>query len=174
VRPPSSRLITDSRALAALAKPPRPQPGLRRHFSTVHLHRPLPEIFAFFSEVRNLEVLTPPELQLRVLGPEDVVAGAGAEVDLRMTVHGLPIRWRSRLVRWDPPSGFVDEQVSGPYSIWHHTHSFTDEGDRVRMDDEVLYRLPLWPLGELAAPWVSRELDRVFSYRRARILEIFG
>lgn len=173
VSQPTSRLITDSGQLRALASPPRTRPGIRRHFSSVYLNRTPAEVFDFFSNARNLEAITPPELNFHILTEGDIPMGDGALIDYSLNLRGVPFRWRTRIARWDPPVGFVDEQVKGPYSIWHHTHSFTDEGDRVRMDDEVLYRLPFWPLGDVAAFWVDREVARIFEYRRRRILEIF-
>jgi ligand-binding SRPBCC domain-containing protein len=172
--PISQRHITDSRALAELAKPPRQKPGVRRHFTTTYIRRPLPEIFGFFSDARNLEALTPPQLEFNILTEGDIPMRDGALIDYRLKLHGVPFTWRTRILCWDPPFGFVDDQVSGPYSIWHHIHSFTDEGDRVRMDDEVLYRLPLWPLGEVAAPFVRRRVEEIFAYRTKKIREIFG
>lgn len=174
VSPSSSRLITDSGQLRALASPPRSRPGIRRHFSSVYLYRTPAEVFDFFSNARNLEAITPPELNFHILTEGDIPMADGALIDYSLKLRGVTFKWRTRIARWDPPFGFVDEQVKGPYSIWHHTHSFTDEGDRVRMDDEVLYRLPLWPLGDVAAFWVDREVARIFEYRRRRILEIFG
>lgn len=172
--PISRRHITDSRELAELAKPPRQKPGVRRHFTTTYFRRPLPEVFAFFSDARNLEAITPAELEFHILTEGEIPMCDGALIDYRLKLSGVPFKWRTRILRWEPPFGFVDEQVSGPYSIWHHIHSFTDEGDRVRMDDEVFYRLPLWPLGELAAPFVKRRIEGIFSYRTKKIREIFG
>ena len=169
----SSYHITDSRRLAELAKPPRQKPGVRRHFTSCHLRRSLPEVFAFFSDAKNLAAITPPDIDFHILTP-DVAMRDGAIIEYRIGVRGLRFGWRTRILRWDPPFGFVDDQVSGPYSIWHHIHTFTDEGDRVRMDDEVLYRMPLWPLGEIASPWVKKEVERIFVYRNTRIREIFG
>jgi len=170
--PNSSRHITESRRLAELASPPRRLPGIRRHYASCHLHRPLPEVFAFFADPRNLAAITPPDIGFRILTPE-VGMRDGAMLAYRIELHGVVFGWRSRILRWDPPFGFVDEQVSGPYSVWHHIHTFTDEGDRVRMDDEVLYRMPVWPLGEVASPWVKKEVERIFAYRARRIREIF-
>lgn len=169
----SSRHITDSRKLAELASPPRQKAGVRRYFSSMHLHRTLPEVFAFFADPKNLEAITPPDLNFRILTP-DVPMRDGATPAYRLKLRGVEFGWRSRILRWDPPFGFVDEQVSGPYSVWHHIHTFTDEGDRVRMDDEVLYRMPFWPFGEIASPWVKKEVERIFDYRARRIREIFG
>lgn len=166
------RLISDSRELARRAEPPRARPGIRRHFSSFHLHRDLPEVFSFFSEPRNLEALTPPDLGFKMIGETEI--RPGATLRYRMRVFGRDFTWTGRIERWDPPFGFVDEQISGPFSVWHHAHSFTDEGDRVRVDDEVLWRVPLWPLGEIVAPRIESEIKRIFDYRRERLVEIFG
>lgn len=98
----------------------------------------------------------------------------GAMIDYAVRLHGVPFRWRSRIRDWNPPFGFIDEQVSGPFSVWRHTLTFAAEGDRVRMDDIVDYRLPAWPFGEIAGPWVGREIARIFAYRDARVREVFG
>lgn len=168
------RHITDSRSLAKLATPPRQKPGVRRHFATTYIRRSLPEVFSFFASAQNLEAITPPELGFNILTQGDITMRDGAIIDYKLKLHGVPVKWKTRILRWDPPFGFVDEQVSGPYSVWHHIHTFTDEGDRVRMDDEVIYRLPFWPLGAVATPWVRREIERIFAYRSRRIREIFG
>ena len=169
-----SRHITDSRELAERARPPRNKPGVRRLFVTTYLRRPLPEVYAFFCDAHNLAAITPPELEFQILSPQEAGTDDPDLLDYRLKVRGVPLRWRTRILRRAPNAGFVDEQARGPFSLWHHTHTFTDEGDRVRMDDEVIYRLPLWPLGDIAAPWVKRELDRLFEFRTRRIREIFG
>lgn len=170
--PLHSRHITDSRELAERARPARNKPGLHRIFSTTHIRRPIPEVYAFFSDPNNLAVLTPPELELGLLD-----ASESDDSDLirgRITIRGIPFKWRLRTLGRDPNTGFSRAQEKGPFSVWHHTHTFTDEGDRVRVDEEVIYRLPLWPLGEIAAPWTARELERLFAFRRRRLHDIFG
>ena len=90
------------------------------------LPRPLDEVFPFFSEARNLEELTPPWLKFEVLTPAPIVMRPGALIDYRIKIHGLPIRWRTEIVEWDPPHRFIDVQLNGPYKLWHHTHTFTE------------------------------------------------
>jgi ligand-binding SRPBCC domain-containing protein len=36
-------------------------------------------------------------------------------------------------------------------------------------EDEVRYRLPLWPFGEIAYPIVRAQLHRIFRYRQKSI-----
>jgi ligand-binding SRPBCC domain-containing protein len=72
-----------------------------------------------------------------------------------------------------PPHSFVDEQREGPYQSWVHRHSFSDgvDGSTI-IEDEVHYRLPAVPLGELAYPLVRAQLERIFSYRQERVRAI--
>ena len=83
-------------------------------------------------------------------------------------LHGLPVRWRTRIEAWDPPHRFVDAQLSGPYTLWHHTHTFRADGPGATvLGDRVRYAIPFGPAGEVArALFVQRDLERIFDYRR--------
>ena len=136
------------------------------------LPRPVEEIFAFFAEARNLETLTPPFLKFEVVTPAPIVMRTGALIDYRIRVHGLPIRWRTEIVAWDPPHRFVDEQLKGPYTLWHHTRTFEERDGGTLCLDDVRYR----PFGGaiINALFVRRDVDRIFKFRRERLLELFG
>jgi ligand-binding SRPBCC domain-containing protein len=136
--------------------------------------RPLEEVFAFFSRPENLSRITPGELGFRILTPSPVPMHRGAVIDYVVRPFGLPLRWRSLITDFDPPHRFVDEQLRGPYDLWHHAHSFieTDEGTRIR--DEVHYALPLGPLGRLVhALAVRRRLEIIFDHRARAVAEFF-
>ena len=99
---------------------------------------------------------------------------AGALVDYTIRVLGLRMRWTTMITTYDPPMRFVDEQLKGPYSFWHHTHAFVEEDDGTRMVDTVRYALPLGPLGVLAhALVVRRQIRRIFEYRGGVIAGLF-
>ena len=138
------------------------------------VRRPRDEVFAFFSDAVNLQRITPPELGFRIVTPTPIAMRDGALIDYRLNLFGIPFRWRTEIVRWDPPVAFTDEQVRGPYRQWIHTHRFHDEGDATRIEDEVRYRLPLWPVGELGYPLVRLQLGRIFHYRRRMIHRLLG
>lgn len=138
----------------------------------VLLPRPRAEVFPFFSDAGNLESITPAFLNFRILTPLPIEMQAGARIDYRIRLRGIPIRWRTHISVWEPNTRFVDEQVRGPYRRWHHEHLFEDAGDETLMTDIVHYRV--W-LGTLLHPlMVKKDLLRIFEYRQARILEHFA
>jgi ligand-binding SRPBCC domain-containing protein len=129
------------------------------------------EVFPFFADAGNLEAITPPWLEFRVVTPRPIEMRVGALIEYRLRLHGLPIAWLTRIEEWEPGVRFVDAQLSGPYALWHHTHEFAPDGDGgTRMRDSVRYALPCWPLGELAhALLVRRDLERIFAFRHAEL-----
>lgn len=137
--------------------------------------RPLDEVFAFFSDASNLEALTPPFLRFRILTPMPVHMHTGARIEYRLTICGVPARWRTRITDWQPGVRFVDEQESGPYTLWRHTHEFEAQGDSTVIRDRVEYIEPFGPLGTLAhLLFVKRMLDRVFDFRREATARLLG
>lgn len=132
--------------------------------------RPLPEVFAFFSDASNLDALTPPFLHFRILTPMPVELRVGAQLDYQLSLFGVPVRWRTRISDWQPQERFVDEQESGPYALWRHTHEFEARGGSTLMRDVVDYSEPLGPVGTVAhVLFVRRTLDRIFNFRRDAI-----
>ena len=137
---------------------------------------PPAEVFPFFEDAYNLEAITPPFLGFRVVTPRPIEMRAGALIEYRLRLHGVTVRWRTRIEAFDPPHSFVDAQISGPYRLWHHTHVFEPDGrGGTIMRDRVRYALPLGPIGRLArALLVRRDLDRIFDYRRTAVAYRLG
>ncbi len=135
--------------------------------------RPVPEVFSFFSDASNLEALTPPFLRFRILTPMPMELRAGSQLDYRLSLFGVPVRWRTRITDWQSGTRFVDEQESGPYALWRHTHEFEARGSSTLMLDVVDYSEPLGPVGTVAhILFVRRTLDRIFDFRRDAILRL--
>jgi len=92
-----------------------------------------------------------------------------------LRLHGLPVRWQSRIDEWQPSERFVDSQTRGPYATWRHTHIFEPHAGGTILRDAVDYELPLGALGGIVAGGrVTRDLREIFTYRQRKIAEIFG
>lgn len=144
------------------------------HLLVSEIELPLapPDVFAFFADATNLELITPPELSFSIVSPLPLVMHAGTLIDYRLRLFGVPIKWRTRIASWDPPVHFADEQLRGPYSVWLHRHHFVERNAGTLMIDEVRYSLPLAPWSEPAHPLVRLELRRIFTYRASAIAQL--
>lgn len=143
---------------------------LHRLERTLRVERPRDEVFAFFADASNLEAITPAFLRFRILTPAPIAMHPGARIEYALSLFGVPVRWRTRITVWEPGVRFVDEQESGPYAVWRHTHEFEPQGDATLVRDLVEYAMPFGPLGRLArALFVARTLERIFGYRRDAI-----
>lgn len=138
----------------------------------VDLPLPLEEVFAFFADAGNLQAITPPWLHFQILSPLPLDMHPGTLIDYRIRLQGVPMRWRSAITAWEPPHRFVDEQVRGPYRLWHHEHTFRTVGDRTRVADRVRYAvLGGAPIERL---FVRGRLGQIFRYRQERIAGLLG
>lgn len=128
------------------------------------------DVFAFFGDAFQLELITPPWLCFQVTTPPPIEMTEGTLIDYRLRIHGIPLRWRTRITVWEPPHRFVDEQLKGPYRWWRHEHRFEAVAGGTRIYDQVDYGVPCgWPIHGL---FVRRQLQRIFHYRQATLLQL--
>jgi ligand-binding SRPBCC domain-containing protein len=133
------------------------------------------EVFPFFSEAKNLETLTPELLQFKIVAQSTPEIQEGTLIDYQLKVHGIPMHWRTRIEEWKPGVQFVDTQLKGPYSRWHHNHRFESLQGGTLLSDRVLYRLPGGGMGSLmAGSKVRSDVRQIFEYRREKIEKLFG
>jgi uncharacterized protein (TIGR01777 family) len=134
---------------------------------------PVDQVFSFFSDVHNLERLTPDFLRFHVRAVDTEEVGEGTVVDYRLRLHGIPLRWRSVIEDWSPRRRFIDRQMRGPYARWVHTHEFESYEGGTLVHDRVRYALPFSPLSDLVVGgMVQRDLDRIFAFRRRSLEEL--
>jgi uncharacterized protein len=137
-------------------------------------HKP-EEVFPFFCSELNLESLTPKFLNFKVMGKSTEKIEEGTLIDYRLSLHGIPMKWRTRIEQWQPNHKFVDVQLKGPYRKWHHTHEFIPFAGGTLLRDRVLYKLPMGWFGDTAGAWkVEGDVGRIFAFRRQQIDQMFG
>ena len=132
--------------------------------------------WTFFSNPRNLEQITPPELGISITSeiPERMVEGMIITYRLRLP-PGNHVDWITEIKHVDPPHCFIDEQRAGPYRFWYHEHRFMPVGDGVETEDTVHYAPPFGVLGRAAhALFVRRQLNRIFDYRQDYLQGLFA
>lgn len=145
---------------------------IRELVSELWLPVPPDKLFPFFADAANLETLTPPWLRFRILTPPPIEMREGTLIDYRLRIHGVPIRWRTRISVWEPPRRFVDEQLRGPYRQWIHEHTFEPKDGGTLVRDHVRYAvLADWLLHR----WFVRpDIERIFAYRSEVLRRLFG
>ena len=136
------------------------------------LERPVEEVFDFFQDAMNLEKITPPFLNFKVLTEPPIEMREGTLLDYRIKLHGIPIRWRTEINTWEPPFRFCDQQLRGPYRWWIHTHTFEARDGGTLVKDHVKYGVPGGTL--INRFFVEKDVRRIFEYRTRMIEEVFA
>lgn len=150
-----------------------PFKGKARRFACEQwIDKPRDEIFPFFADAHNLEAITPPLLKFNVLTPRPIDMKAGAIIDYKLKIRGFTAKWKTEITVWEPSVRFVDVQRKGPYSLWHHEHTFEDHDDRTRCVDVVYYAHAGGPI--INKLLVAPDIEKIFAFRRQKLAEIFG
>jgi ligand-binding SRPBCC domain-containing protein len=132
-------------------------------------------VWSFFSNAANLPLITPPWLNFSVATSNPETIECDALLDYTIKWAGIPLRWRTRMIDWSPRRQFIDLQIKGPYTLWHHQHTFEPTAAGVLCSDRVIYKLPLGIIGRMAhALMVRRQLLKIFRYRRKVIAQKLG
>ncbi len=155
--------------------------GLHRVSETQRLPIGLEEAWDFFSNPRNLAVITPPEMGFAIAHELPARMHPGLIIQYRVRpLFNLPVTWVTEIthvVEGGVVEGrlFVDEQRFGPYRFWHHQHHFKPVDGGVEMLDIVHYDVGFGPLGDLVDRLVVRDRVRgIFDFRRAVLEQRFG
>jgi ligand-binding SRPBCC domain-containing protein len=135
------------------------------------LPQPRERLFEFFSDAFQLEAITPPWLNFSVLSQRPLRMTEGTLIDYQLRLHGIPIRWRSRISVWEPPLRFVDEQICGPYRRWQHEHVLEEAAGGTLCRDVVGYQVLGGRL--IDAIFVRSDLRKIFYFRQCKMDELF-
>jgi len=135
----------------------------------------LQEAWQFFSSPLNLPSITPPWLNLTILGELADRMFPGMIIRYRVTPFlGIHVTWISEITHVDAPNFFVDEQRFGPYRFWHHQHHFLSIKGGIEMRDTVHYALKFGPVGRVMHTFVvKKKLEEIFDFRQRALTKLF-
>ncbi|MFC8128239.1 SRPBCC family protein [Streptomyces sp. NPDC057302] len=143
-----------------------------RCFETVtHIAAPPATVFDLSLDV-DLHTASMAESGERIVG--GVRAGRMALGDtVTWEARHFGVRWRmtSRISAYERPGTFVDEQVSGPFERWHHTHHFAPDGrGGTVMRDVVEFAAPFGLLGTaVEAVALGRYMHELIDARNVHV-----
>ncbi len=136
----------------------------------------LEECWNFLKNPENLNEITPPDLDFRIMSPvpQDMYDGLIIEYRISIPLFGVQ-RWVAEIKHIRPKKSFVDEQRIGPYAFWYHYHELTATPGGVKLIDRVHYSVPYGIFGRLLhGLFIKKTLQRIFAYRHVKISEILG
>lgn len=132
-------------------------------------------VWDFFSSPSNLAKITPSAMAFTITSPSTLMMYPGMLITYNVSpVLGVKMNWVTEITQIRKNMYFIDEQRSGPYSIWHHEHHFREVEGGVEMRDILYYKVPFGLVGKLADfLFVKAKVKQIFEFRNLRINELF-
>ena len=150
------------------------QPKIYTFYKEQFVPSDLDTVFEFFSRPENLEKITPSSMGFNIITPTPIDMKEGAIIDYTVKIMGVPMRWRTMITSYKKNEYFVDEQLKGPYSYWHHKHTFKEVEGGVLIIDEITYALPIQAFRLIVHPGLIKpQLNQIFNFRFQTIKDKF-
>ncbi|MBI9053901.1 MAG: SRPBCC family protein [Bacteroidales bacterium] len=137
----------------------------------------LTKAWNFFSKPENLKLITPKDLSFKILFRSDageMYPGMIVSYTISPLFH-ITLKWTTEITQVKENKYFIDNQINGPYKIWHHEHHFKETENGIEMRDILFYEMPLGFIGRfLHKIFIRKKIEEIFSYRANKIKELFG
>jgi len=140
--------------------------------STTTLRCTTDALFDFVTRPANLVRVSPPELQVKVVDPPEILE-LGSILIVTARRWGLTQRFITHVMKFEPGRTFVEEQRHGPFKKMVHHHIVEADGTGARMIDRIEYEPPGGPLGLLlSAAQIEKEMAELYAFRLQKFKEI--
>src|SRR5664279_5225703 len=108
----------------------------------------LNEAWDFFSSPSSLNLITPDKMHFKTLSevPAQLYHGLTIRYSIKPMMR-IPMTWVTEIVALKQKEYFIDEQLKGPYKLWHHEHHFREVESGVMMTDRLTYDIGLGFIG---------------------------
>ena len=134
------------------------------------------EAWNFFSDPKNLKIITPDYMGFDIIDGDDKKIFPGQIIKYKVSpLFGIQLKWVTEITHVLNERYFVDEQRFGPYALWHHKHFIKEIENGVLMEDVIHYKIPLGPIGVLLNfLFINSKLKSIFKYRKQELIKTFG
>lgn len=121
-------------------------------------------IWKFYTNIKHLEIITPKIMKFEILKSQNEILQQGTEIWMRAKLV-TKSEWHSKIT-YLKPYEYVDEMISGRFTLWRHLHRFNKLDDkRTEVTDHVDFALPFGVIGKLFENYVLGQLEKLFTYR---------
>jgi ligand-binding SRPBCC domain-containing protein len=136
---------------------------------------PINVVWSYFSEPKNLNEITPPDMNFLIINDGGGKMYQGQLIEYRIQfIPYFKSKWLTEIAHVREQNYFVDVQQIGPYRFWYHEHIFDRVGNGTNIRDRVTYSLPFGIIGDIVHTiWVGKRLKSIFDYRSKKMAAIF-
>ena len=134
-------------------------------------------LWDFFKTPRNLNKLTPKDVRFKIISGKSNNFYEGKIISYKIQPFKLvTLNWVTEISQVKEGSYFIDNQIFGPYKMWHHEHHFKSNNDgTTEIIDKVKYKVPFYILGRLMHKiFIRKKLLSIFMFRQKKINELFN
>ena len=151
--------------------------GIYTLYSTHKVNSSLKKTWDFFSQAKNLNMLTPPDMNFKINSGESPDFYQGKIITYKISLfYFLKFNWTTEITKVEDQVCFIDKQLFGPYKLWHHEHYFVDNNDgTITIIDKVKYSLYFFPFSRIVHQlFIRKKLFDIFTYRSKMISKILN
>jgi len=151
--------------------------GLYTLYAKQTVNKEVGVLWDFFRKPSNLNKLTPEDVHFKIKSGKSDDFYEGKIISYKIKPFKLlALNWVTEISQVKEGSYFIDNQISGPYKMWHHEHHFKSNADgTTEIIDKVKYKLPFYIVGKLMHKvFIRKKLLSIFSFRQKKINDLFN
>ena len=145
---------------------------MRKFYHTFTVNAGIDRVWEFYTDIGHLEVITPPEMQLKMVRS---TTGHKLAEGTEVWLTGVPVtrsNWHSKITSLKPYV-YVDEMLSGRFKVWKHMHAFRKIDEKTtEVIDEIDFELPYGFLGRMFEGYAYRQLEQTFEHRKQATIKV--
>ena len=151
--------------------------GLYTLYAKQTVNKEIYRLWDFFKKPSNLNKLTPEDVNFKIESGKSDDFYEGKIISYKIHLFRIfSLNWVTEISKVKEGSYFIDNQISGPYKMWHHEHHFKSNADGTTdIIDKVKYKVPFYILGRLMHKmFIRKKLLNIFMFRQKKINDLFN